>query len=83
MKGTIYVIGGDLRQITVAGLLKEEGFDVYTIGLTEEDTGLDGLCAADCVVLPIPASCDNIYINAPLAKTRISVSEVLDNIPSG
>lgn len=83
MKGTIYVIGGDLRQITVAGLLREEGFDVYTIGLTEKSAELDGLCTADCVILPIPASCDNVYINAPLAKTRISVSEVLDNIPSG
>ncbi len=81
MKGTVYVIGGDLRQITVADLLKKEGYKVFTIGLSEEDSEIRCLKEADYVILPIPASYDNVYINAPLAKSRISIEEVLDNIP--
>ncbi|MDD6735935.1 MAG: dipicolinate synthase subunit DpsA [Clostridiales bacterium] len=80
MKSTIYVIGGDLRQITVADLLKKEGFDVYSVGLSENNFDLCCLRNADYIVLPIPVSYDNVYINAPLSKMRISVSEVLDSI---
>ena len=36
MEHTIYVVGGDLRQITVAEALREEGFDVREVGLSDE-----------------------------------------------
>ncbi len=80
VRKTIYVIGGDLRQITVSELLKDEGFDVFTIGLSDSDFDLRCLSNADSVVLPIPVSYDNIYINAPISKKRIAISDLADNV---
>lgn len=83
MKGTIYVIGGDLRQITVAGLLAKEGFTVRSAGLSDEVFTASVLKDADIIILPIPVSSDNVYVNAPLSKTRIPLTAVLDNVPPG
>lgn len=80
MKSTVYVVGGDLRQITVAELLSKDGFSTAKIGLSETDDNLSKLKNADIVVLPIPVSYDNVYINAPMAKKKLTLAEVLDNI---
>lgn len=80
MKSTVYVIGGDLRQMTVSELLREEGYEVCTAGLSDEEFNLNGLKKADVVILPIPVSYDNVYINAPLSKRRITICEVLDRL---
>ena len=80
MKSTVYVIGGDLRQITVAELLEEEGFFVVKAGLSEAEDDFTKLKNADIVVLPIPVSYDNVYINAPMAKQKITLAEVFGNI---
>ncbi len=81
MKKTIFVVGGDLRQVTVAEDFREEGYDVFTCGLTGDDESLRGLENADVIILPIPVSYDNVYINAPLSKRRIVIKEVLDMLP--
>ncbi|MBO5059503.1 MAG: dipicolinate synthase subunit DpsA [Clostridia bacterium] len=80
MKSTIYVVGGDMRQVTVAELLKEEGFAVTTVGLSEDRIDLRELKKAEAVIFPIPVSYDNVYINTPLSKRRITISEVLDEL---
>ncbi len=80
MKKTIYVVGGDLRQMTVAKLLQEEGCEVNTDGLTGELDCIK-LKNADIIILPIPVSYDNIYINAQMSKKTIAISDVIDNLP--
>ncbi|MBR0027273.1 MAG: hypothetical protein IJP58_01315, partial [Clostridia bacterium] len=35
---TISVIGGDLRQLTLARLLREEGYHVFLYGFDNDDT---------------------------------------------
>ncbi len=80
MKSTVYVVGGDLRQVTVAGLLKDEGYEVYPALLSDDDFNIADLKRADIVILPLPVSYDNIYINTPLAKQRVTVSEVLNSL---
>ncbi len=80
MKKTIYALGGDLRQMTVAKLLTEEGFEVITDDPTEE-FDCSRLKNADIIILPIPVSYDNVYINAPMAKKRIAIGEMLENLP--
>lgn len=81
MKSTIYVVGGDLRQITVAESLSKEGYTVSTVGLSEkDDCDIRELKNAEVIVLPIPVSYDNVYINTPLSKERLVISEVLDNL---
>lgn len=78
MNNRIYVVGGDLRQIKLAELLAGEGYNVSAVVLSEEPFNVRNLRDADVIVLPIPVSCDNVYINAPLSKQRIAVSEVFD-----
>lgn len=82
MEGTIYVVGGDLRQVTVANELEKAGFCVKTLGLSEKDTARIGeLKNAKAVIFPIPISYDNVYINTPLSDERIAISEALDALP--
>lgn len=81
MKKTIFVVGGDMRQITVAKAFQKEGYEVLTCGLSDDDQSLKGIENADALILPIPVSYDNVYINAPLSKRRFVISEVLDALP--
>ena len=80
MKKNIYVIGGDLRQITVTELLKKDGFNACSIGLSKDDFDIQVIKDADVIVLPIPVSYDNVYINAPISPKRITISDIFDNI---
>lgn len=80
MKKNVYIIGGDLRQSTVAQLLEKEGLNVHSVGLSEEEFDIRIVQNADIIVLPIPVSYDNIYINAPVSKKRIAISDMVDNL---
>lgn len=80
MKKTIFVVGGDMRQITVAEGFKAEGYEVLTCSLSDDDQSVCGLEKADILILPVPVSYDNVYINAPLSKKRFVISEVLDRL---
>lgn len=80
MNNRIYVVGGDLRQIKLAELLAEEGYNVSAAILSEEHFNVENLREADVIILPIPVSRDNAYVNAPLSKQRVEVSKVLDAV---
>lgn len=80
---TVSVVGGDLRALTLAELLEKDGYEVIVCGF---DKGIDTgelrtaktLCDAldsEVIVLPIPASGDGIYINAPYAEEKFSMDE--------
>ncbi len=80
---TVSVIGGDLRQLTLAGLLAEDGYDVIIYGF-DRDIKTDGLAAArnltaalnaDIVILPVPVSFDNIHLNMPFSDDTLTVEE--------
>ena len=84
---TISVIGGDLRQLTAANLLKNDGFDVILYGFEQSDTGdllcEDDICRAldaDAVILPLPVSFDGEFLNAPFSKKKHNISEIIDNL---
>lgn len=81
----IWVIGGDLRQVKLAQLLKNDGHTVHTFGLEnapedvwDREETLSGVERADCVILPLPVTGDGIILNAPFAKGEIQVTQVLD-----
>ncbi len=85
---TISVIGGDLRQLTLARLLKDEGYHIFLYGF-DKDIQLDGLelepdkdfvLSSDIIVLPVPVSFDGIAINSPYAETPMTIEEFLDGI---
>ena len=58
MKRTVTVLGGDMRQVRLAGLLIEDGWDVITWGLEQGDgpnqAPLKQALAAELLILPLP-----------------------------
>lgn len=85
---TVAVIGGDLRQLTLARLLKREGYHVFLYGF-DKDIRLDALefdrdkdfaLSADIVILPIPVTFDGVTINSPYSKNPMTVEEFLYGI---
>lgn len=83
-KNTVFlVVGGDLRQVYTATSLAEE-YKVYAVGLSggvilpERILSIDSLsdmpCKADVIILPLPASQDNVFVNAPLSKSNIPLT---------
>ena len=87
----IWVVGGDQRQVCLAGLLAADGHTVHTFALerageipeTEEEENLAGLDLADCVVLPLPALGEDGTVNTPLSRKTLSLEAVLDRLRPG
>ncbi len=81
----IGLLGGDLRQIRLASLLANEGWEtavwgfrglmddpVVKAGLTECVRCADwesAICASDAVLLPLPVSNDGVRLNCPFAAS--------------
>lgn len=81
------VIGGDLRQVHLAGLLAADGYNVYATGFDREvevskdvirlRSAEEAVHKSECVVLPLPYSVDGITVNAPFARTPIPLEEII------
>lgn len=85
---TISVIGGDLRQLTLAKLLKSEGYHVFLYGFDkdiqlddiESEPDKDYVLSSDIIILPVPVTFDGVTINSPFTNTPMTVEEFLYNI---
>lgn len=84
---SIAVVGGDLRQVHLAGLLAADGYNVFATGF-DRDVDLskdvirlrsseEAVHKSDCVVLPLPFSVDALTVNAPFARIPIPFEEVI------
>ena len=92
-KGNAFsVIGGDIRFIRVAQRLAEQGFLVLAAGLCDDlqETEKLKICSAaeavknsDYIVLPLPVSTDNVYINAPDSAVKIPLEAIYSNCRYG
>ena len=76
------VVGGDLRNVELAKLLKEDGKIVYTyrmiINSTKKlETFLEGV---EVVVGPIPFSRDGLTVNSTLVESKILIKNLLEKI---
>jgi len=80
VKKTVCVLGGDLRQKTVAKLMEDEGFKVFSIAADDEKKPIDDIKKAQILILPIPVSTDGTTLNAPFAKGKILLSDVIERI---
>lgn len=85
---TIAVIGGDLRQLTLARLLKKDGYHVFLYGF-DKDIRVDDpvpepdkefVLNADIIILPVPVTFDGATINSPYAKTPMPIEEFFDGV---
>lgn len=84
----IAVIGGDLRQVSLAGLFVADGHDVTVCGLDAGDlperaVGIDAAAECGIIILPIVPVVDGIFINTPRAAEKIYIQELLGAIPCG
>ena len=83
----VWVIGGDLRQVRLAELLRREGHTVhiYALDRVAEDceTTLESVRLADCVVLPLPTAGSGSLLNTPLSHSDHPLAGVLDALRPG
>lgn len=83
---TISVIGGDLRQLTLAKLLQKEGYKVMLYGFDNHPDKIMGeddieyALSSDIVILPVPVSFDGENINMPFCSRTLSIEELLEKI---
>lgn len=85
---TVSVIGGDLRQLTLAGLLEADGYEVMIYGFDRDiKTGtlrsapdLYSALNADMIILPVPVSFDNKTLNMPFADTAVTTEEFIRGV---
>ncbi len=91
MNRKILILGGDLRQFTVASEFKKDGFDVSVFGFNKNTPFVpfyiyNDLKAAindnDIIILGIPVSRDNVYLNAPYSEEDIKISEITNCLDS-
>lgn len=81
-----WVVGGDDRQVVLAGLLADDGHRVSVYGLEREmccQPSLDGIGDADCVILPLPAMDGDGWVNTPLSRQKLAMGEVLLRLRPG
>lgn len=87
MNNSISVIGGDLRQLTLAELLSRDGYDVTVSGFKSDgisgrvgfENDIKTASKADILILPMPVVQNNMYLNAPFSDKLIPISEIADN----
>ena len=74
----ISVIGGDLRQLTLAKLLEKDGYTVKIAGFDKGPGNShitpDDIWESDILIFPIPASHDGVYVNAPYSEKPIPIN---------
>lgn len=86
----VSVIGGDLRAITLAKLLAEDGYSVTVFGFDKniDTTGLvqaksfHEALSGEVIILPMPATNDGISINAPYATSNLLLEDFFAMIGS-
>ena len=79
MKRTTTVLGGDLRQVWLARLLLDDGYDVMTWGLEQGDAPnavpLNQALNAGLLILPLPV-CRAGKLVLPLTDTQLDAEQL-------
>lgn len=85
---SISVIGGDLRQLTIAREMSDDGYDVYVTGF-DHDIQTDNVNTtndhnvifdSDIIILPVPVTFDNHTVNMPYSDSEIKLDELSEKI---
>lgn len=89
MKNRYLVLGGDLRNIKLAGMLADDGNRVYSFGQDRSDEILDDgriekctslktvMEKAQVIIGPVPFSSNEDFINAPFAHDKIMIDDLM------
>ena len=91
MKDRYLVLGGDLRNVKLAGMLADDGNKVYSFGQDRSDEVLDdgriekcsslkqALEKSQVIIAPVPFSGNSENINTPFSDEKIMIDELLKN----
>lgn len=90
-EGTIWVLGGDLRQEKLAALLSEDGHSVHTYALDRAapcdsvvtESTLEGVRRADCVILPLPVAAKPGVLHTPLGDGEHLLANLFSRLRPG
>ena len=82
----ISVIGGDLRQLTLAELLCADGYDVAVSGFGKDSLSgryriehtIKKASEADVIILPMPVVQTGGLLNAPFCDRTVALSEIAE-----
>lgn len=85
---SISIIGGDLRQLTLAELLSSDGYDVCVSGFGADsvstkykiENDMKKALQKDIIILPMPVTQSQGLLNAPFCNTPISLAQIKENI---
>lgn len=84
----IAIIGGDLRIVKLASMMKKENYNVKTYALEKAhelaDTKTNSLkeCVkdADIVLGPLPLSSSGEFVNTPFSEEKVEIEELINEI---
>lgn len=85
-KYKIGVLCGDLRSVYLSLEFQSKGFEVYAYGLCEDEAvlinnicqdPLDIIDICNVLILPLPATRDNIYVHSKSSHIKLKLSEIL------
>lgn len=89
MKDRYLVLGGDLRNVKLAGMLADDGNRVYSFGQDRSNEILDdgriekctslknAMEKANVIIGPVPFSSNEEFINAPFAHDKIMIEDLM------
>ncbi len=85
---SVGVIGGDLRQITLAKMMATDGYDVTLYGFKDsindnnvtETDNIDIALDNEIIILPVPVSFDGLYINTPYCDNKLTIKRFVKHI---
>ncbi len=80
---TFAIVGGDKRQVAMAESILSDGYNVCAVGFENADlkSGIttaslkDAVKMSDYIILPVPATTSDGYLNAPHSRTQIAVDD--------
>ena len=84
----ITIIGGDLRQITLAKSFEKDGAAVTVYGINSNicpkhmmgESSPRLSVSDDVIILPMPVTFDGVHVNAPFGNTQIKLDNLLQQI---
>lgn len=78
---SILICGGDKRQRYLYKMMKNDGLNVKTYALSEEDfVRTEDINKFDVVILPLPVSLDGINLNAPCMDYEIKIDDIFSHL---
>lgn len=78
---SILIAGGDMRQIMLAKMLEQRGYDVYMAGFDKKGLNKEATSKPDYVFLPIPYKSEDGSVKAPFSEKPVYLADIVNEYP--